>query len=181
MTNLQLVQVVLQSVSVAVVVVGFFVAVRQLRLVMRSFVDLHDWNRRKAAQDACHEWREYAEDAVLLENTFRFRDSHGLVELSKLLSTFNTDTKAQASLHRILNYFEAIANGTRNGVFDEPIIRDAFCGVFDLHVQRFGAYIEYRRSHGAPKAWIEMQDLAEKWQRDDRGRIQRDSTGAVSS
>jgi hypothetical protein len=179
MSNVQLAQLVVQCVSALMVLLGLLFTSRQLRLLRKTYVDLHDWNRRKAAQDASHEWQGYADDAVLLENTFHFREKQGVVDLAALLATFSTDTKAQASLHRILNYFEAIANGTRNGVFDEPIIRDAFCGVFDLHAQRFGAYIDHRRSHGAPKAWIEMEDLSQKWQREDRSRVARASTGAI--
>ena len=161
------------------VLAGLLFTTRQLRLLAKTYIDLHDWNRRKAAQDASHQWQEYADDAVLLENTFHFRDNQGIVDLPTLLAAFRADAKAQASLHRILNYFEAIANGTRNRVFDEPIIRDAFCGVFDLHSQRFGAYIEHRRSHGAPKAWIEMEDLSRKWTQEDRSRVARESTGVI--
>ena len=180
MTTFQWAQLSLQAISAIGVIVALSLTIRQIRLLRASYVDLHDWNRRKAAQDATHEWKEYAADSVALEDKFHFRQLDGVVELAVLTNTFKEDLKLRASLHRILNYFEAIANGVRNGVFDESVIHDAFCAVFDLHIHRFGQYIKHRRASGAT-IWIEFDELNQKWVKKDQERPRRSNTGIANS
>jgi Domain of unknown function (DUF4760) len=146
--------------------------VRQLRLLRLSYRDLHDSNRRKAAHDAAVEWAKCADDGVRLDACFHLREVHDVVLLEEANKVFAADPSARASLHRVLNYLESVANGVNHGVLDEHVVRSAFVTVFRKYLRRFAPYIEERRAK-YPELWVDARDLASQWDAADQDRVKR--------
>jgi hypothetical protein len=70
----------------------------------------------------------------------------------------------RSAIHRLLNFLEGLAIGTRHAVLDESLIRDAFIGVMDIVLRQFSEYIQYRRYHSRPDAWQELETTVRHWQ-----------------
>jgi len=166
----------LQCVTTVAVVVGLILTLRQIRLLRISYRDLHDWNRRKAAHDAASAWAQFAEDTAKLESCFHFSDGIDAVSLEDTKTAFARDPLAQASLHRKLNYLESVASGVNHRVLDDDVIRSAFFTVLRKNLHRFASYIADRREK-SPELWVDVRDLAAKWDADDQHRRERDRTG----
>ncbi len=67
------VKLVLQALTLLAIVVGLGFTFYQLHLLRKTYVDAHDWNRRKAAQDAALQTSQLAQDMDLLHRTFEIR------------------------------------------------------------------------------------------------------------
>ena len=172
MTLFQTLQLAMQGVTTIAVIVGISLTLRQLRLLRLSYRDLHDSNRRRAAHDAAVDWAKFADDGVKLETCFTFRDVHDVVLLDESTGVFAVEPSAKASLHRVLNHLESVANGVNHGVLDEKVIRSAYVTVFRKYLRRFAPYIEDRRSR-YPELWVDARDLASQWDAADQRRATR--------
>jgi hypothetical protein len=176
MTSFQVLQLAMQAVTTTAVLVGIALTLRQLKLLHLSYRDLHDSNRRRAAHDAVVEWATFAEDGVKLDASFSFREPHDVVLLEETTRVFAGDPAAKASLHRVLNYLECVANGVNHGVLDEDVIRSAYVTVLRKYLIRFAPYIEERRSK-YPELWVDVRDLASQWDAADQRRPKRSPLG----
>ena len=159
--------------------VGLFFATRQLRFLVASYRDLHDWNRRKAAQDAIEKYRDVQEENLLLHDKFRVMESNDPIPLSDIQAECAGDAGVRTALHRRLNYFEALAVGCRQGVYDEDVVRVALEDMFGRSITQFKAYIDHRRGVGQKNVWREFEQLAEKWEAAREARPPRPLTGIV--
>lgn len=176
MTTFQTVQLSLQAVSACAVVIALTFTARQIRLLAANYRDLHEWNRRKAAQDASEKWGDFAEDAIRLSEAFHFDKHHHVANLETIVELFGANKTLEASLHRILNYLETLAIGVRNGVFDEEIIKFGFRLIMPRTLRRYGPYVDHRRDK-VGQVWIELSELVQRWEKDENTRSARTLTG----
>lgn len=154
----------LQLLIVFVATVGLYLTVRQLRLLTQSYRDLHDWNRRKAAQDALDRFvTTQEENTALLDQVFSILSSNDPIPLDKVREECERQHPVRAALHRRLNYFEHLTIGVREGVLDESILRRACEPVFKRCVRQFRPYMDHRRESGSKDAWTELEALSMEW------------------
>ena len=62
MPNPETIRNILVALQLIVVAIGLILAVRQLRLLTQQYRDLHDWNRRRASQEALNAWATMSKD-----------------------------------------------------------------------------------------------------------------------
>ncbi len=162
--DIETTKVILQTVALFAVLVGLL----QLRLLRLSYVDLHDWNRRKAAQDAVDSVEHIAADTPLLDCKFQTMGKHDPIPLQKILDACESTVEVQTAIHRRLNWFESLAGGVKQGVFDEEVIRDAYERVFRNTYSQFSEYIRHRRNSDSYDAWSEFGHVIERWDQENK-------------
>jgi hypothetical protein len=161
---LDIIRILLQIATPAILAIGLWLTLRQLRLLRQSYVDQHDWNRRKAAQDAIQTTQKsIGEDTPLLNEKFQVMTSYDTIPLDQIRDECDADPKVRMAIHRRLNTFEELAVGVHQGVFDEDVLNAAYKEVFRRTRNRFREYIDHRRSIGTDAAWKEFDNLTQEW------------------
>lgn len=122
------------------------------------------WRRRKAAQDAADAYRELGDDGRMINTRFRVWESFDPIPLGVIMSALEQEPALAIAVRRILNYFEGLANGVFYGLYDELVIKDSFCAAMAATYRRFQEFVEYRRAHGSPRAWHQLQIINQRWQ-----------------
>jgi hypothetical protein len=164
MTSHQILQLLLQFFTLGAVISGLVYSGYQLKLLRRQYHDLHEWNRRKAAQDAIDFFVNLAEGNKLINEVFNFLESNDPISLVRVQDECTKHAELRSAIHRLLNFLEGLAIGTRHAVLDESLIRDAFIGVMDIVLLQFSEYIQHRRRHSRSDAWEELETTVKHWQ-----------------
>ena len=71
-------------------------------------------------------------------------------------------------MNRLLNYYEALANGIENNIYDEYLIKSARRGAMIRTYTAFKECIEHDRREGAPRVYICFESLIIKWINEER-------------
>lgn len=71
---------------------------------------------------------------------------------------------AYYALMSIINFFESISLGVKQGIMDEEFIKGFFRSIFFSEYNKYKNYINYRRQvKQNPKIWHNFSALSEKW------------------
>lgn len=166
--DIEIARLLLQAVSTVAVVIALLFTARQIRIASSTYHDLHEWNRRKAAQDAISEYRLLSEDVVLLDRAFKTLSASKPLSLQQILEAFEADARVRVSVHKLLNYFENLANGIRHHVLNEQIIKSYFRTNMAMYFREFEAYIRYERGSGFARVWLELEETIRRWEEGER-------------
>jgi hypothetical protein len=166
--DVEIAKLVLQGVSSAGVVVALLFTARQLQIAVAAYRDLHEWNRRKAAQEAISEYRNLSADTIVLDRAFRILSDNSPVPIETTLAAFAQDPEVRVSLHRVLNYFENLANGIRHKVLDDPLIKSYFRTNIESYLRQFEPYINHQRAANNVNACSELENLLNTWRTAER-------------
>lgn len=147
----------------------------------------HDWNRRQLAlTELTGNRKDVTESIRNLNSSINYReqkDSYSLKELHRFLCndenfegnnlTLTDDGKEiKHNIFIILNYYEYLAIGIFNEVFDEKIVKDSVKGALIKADKLFGEYIKHLRSEkhtNNPNLFKSLEDLANDWKNEDKG------------
>jgi hypothetical protein len=77
-------------------------------------------------------------------------------------SSSNDSIELRKAIKGILNYFEIISAGIKEGIIDEPFAKRYFSEIFIEYYDDWNAFIVSRRVNN-PGMFIEFTTLAEKW------------------
>lgn len=142
---------------------GLYLTLRQIRLLTDSYKDLHDWNRRKAAQDAADDVEHTTKDTPLLDETLEITTRRETIPLKTIQEEIEKNSELRRAINRRLNFYEGLAAGIHQRVFDEGVIRHAYENLFRrTHIQ-FKEYIDHRRNVGDKETWENFIKTTEKW------------------
>ena len=155
-----------QVFQLAVVAVGLVLTINQIRIFSAQYRDLHEWNRRKAAQDAVQAFLNLAESNKLINQAFDYMQKNDPYAIERVNEECERTPELRVALTSLLNYFEMIAWGVRHSVYDEDLIRDSMASAMTLTCHRFGPYIAHKANHGQPDAWSEARACVAKWKRE---------------
>lgn len=161
--------------ALSIAILGIFVTFYQLKAN-------HEWNRRHVAMIEADRSRDKYTAAVKeLNSSLDYRereDSYSLKEIHGFICENDDHTKnpdltedGKAIKHNIfviLNYYEYLAVGIKNKVFDEKTIKQLLKGALIKANKLFGEYAQHvRDKHNKKnkKQFIEMKKLAEKWEK----------------
>jgi hypothetical protein len=122
----------------------------------------HDFQRRYAAQEALRSY-DYSVLSGPLETEFRFLENAEPISLRRIQEAFRANSELQRDLHQLLNYYEALARGVRQGVFCEDVVKAGRRKAMIVAANSFQTYIEHRRKQLNPQAWTELTQLCHKW------------------
>jgi hypothetical protein len=166
----------LQLVSATISACGLTVAAISAFFAVRSLRSTHDWNRRKAAQDATLLFNSRVIGRDLLERELGYLSSQEPIPLDALNEKFKNEPNLKAAVHSLLNYFEMLARGVNQNIYDEVVVRTAWKGAMQRAIERFGPYIRSRKGYSS-NAWKELQGLAAQWTSQDLHSGRRAPTG----
>jgi len=152
----------LRLTTLVVLAAGLYYAVRQLRLIKKTFTDDHDWRRRVNAQEAILSFSDGLEHWKALEESFNYMDAQKGIEIEKIEEEIQKNPSLKATLGSLLNLYEMLAIGIHHRVYDEGLIRDARSRAM-IHVYTvFEQYIKKTQEH-YPSVWNNMETLVNRW------------------
>jgi len=109
MTNFELYSLILNLIGLLFLGVTMLYAIKQLKILIKSHKDNHEWNRRIATKEALA--RQNTIDVEGLNEKFNYLDQKQPIPLNNIQKTFEEDIKLQNKCHKLLNFFEGIAAG----------------------------------------------------------------------
>lgn len=153
----------MQGTSILFLALTVFYAALQLKYVNKINTESHDWNRRKAAQDMCVRYAEFNPNKVLILKELKYFQNKGSVALNKVEEKFDKDIELRNAAHMILNYFEYLCIGIKQGVYDEAVVKEFWATIMNDVFLMFRPYIIERRKD-QPSIWVYVQEFSNKWQ-----------------
>lgn len=177
MTALEMVMALAAIATTMFVGLGVLCAVQQLRVLVRTHADNHEWNRRVAAQQAITTISSMrAED---IQARFKYVARPDPVPLQETLQAFEDDPGIRVRLNVLLNGYEGLARGVFLAVYSEAVVKNARRGAMIHTFNAFREYINHRRQTGSPRAWIEYERLVDGWLVEEKRQSQLPPTGSV--
>ena len=137
----------------------------------------HDWNRRMAAQAALKEYNQSVLTSAL-QAEFNYLNCSESIPLKDIQKGFEGNPALQNELHQILNFYEGLARGVFQQIYDEEVIKTGRRGAIIKALRAFSSYIEDRRSTLSPFAWSDLDALVAKWVLEEKGKNSRVATNA---
>ena len=178
MTALEMVMALAAIATAVFVGLGVLYAVQQLRVLVRSHADNHEWNRRVAAQEAIARISTSVRGEDI-QAKFKYVGRPDPVPLQEVLQAFEEDPGLRMKLNRLLNGYEGLARGVFLAVYSEAVVKNARRGPMIHTFTAFSEYINHRRQSGSPRAWIEYETLVEDWLAAEKRQSQLPATGSV--
>ena len=161
--NLEILQLTIRLLSAIFIGVGLLYTAKQIKLLIKSHSDNHEWNRRKVAQDASLMYSQLTEGNNLLNEHFSYVTSSEPVAMKTMDEKFGNEPELKPQLHRLLNYFNSLCRGVNHKLYDEKIIKSSWGGVIMRTYDQFKPYILWYQKNVSEEAWFEMERLANQW------------------
>lgn len=163
-----------EPLALLVLIGGFVYTAIQVHLLRQGQRGNHDWNRRKAAQDITTAFNERVHQPELLEKLLQYNERKKPIPADDLLAAFKASPSLGLTVHTLLNYYEALARGINQQIFDEKVIKAAKRSVMIRTFRLFEPYIKQRRLFTSD-AWSELEGMVVTWEEEDRS--DRNTTG----
>lgn len=135
-----------------------------LRLVHKSYTSIHDWNRRKAAQDLTMDLNKIIGNTEILHQKLQFINKKQPIPLDAIINLIEENPIIQLKLQKVLNIYNSVSRGVIHGVYDESIIKKARKKTMIQTYSAFSNYINYRRNESIDTLWSDFEALTLKWQ-----------------
>jgi len=177
MTPYETLSLVIGMVNTIVILGSLIFAYRQIKLLVNTHSDNHEWNRRSATQETLM--------SLTLSGTIDKAVSYLLeqdrttpIPKDEIFAKFKEHPDLQTETHIMLNFFEALARGVKYGIYDEDIIKNARHGSMRRCLIVLREYINHSREQNH-KYWIELEQLVQKWNGDDISLLGKPPIGSV--
>lgn len=161
MSQFEIYSLTLQIIGFIAILVGLYFAHRQLKTLIRSHYDNHDWNRRIETFNAMNDGRLQAH-LTELSVTFEISEARHSIPLDKILSELAEKPDIRLSLHFTFNFFEELVIGIDHGVYDEKIVKSTWKSTIIRIDNIFSEYMNYRRNEVQDSAWRNMSSFADR-------------------
>ena len=140
MTDFEMLSLIISGLGAFFVGTTVLLLIKQLKLIVSTHADNHDWNRRIETQRALDKRTEIGTEK--LNKKFNYMNTKTPIKLDLILASFVEDHTLQIVLNRLLNYYERLANGVFLGTYDEITIKAIIKGPMERELVRFKNYIE---------------------------------------
>ena len=177
MTNYEILSLIISSLGTLFVGISLIYIAKQVKVLIASHSDNHEWNRRIETQNAISKIRDINTDP--LNDKFGYVNRREPIPLEEVNNAFSENPSLQLTLHKLLNYYEGLSNGVFLGTYDEDTIKANRKGAMEREFIRFKNYIQYRRDQGSPTAWSGYERLIEKWRREAILSTDKEKTGRI--
>lgn len=91
------------------------------------------------------------------------RENHGSADLVDFAKPENDDNPEPQAIRIVLNNYELMCIGIKNGVLDEQMIKDYHRTTWTNDFDRMKPYIDAVRSNRVAKAYVVFEEYREKW------------------
>ncbi|MEE2733675.1 MAG: DUF4760 domain-containing protein [Pseudomonadota bacterium] len=161
---------VIEIISLSLLAGSVFYAARQIK-------SSHDWNRRKAAQDIAIKYAELNPNKVVI-NEFLERIGHKeALKLEELKDEFKRASDLRDAIDTLLNFYEFLAMGVAQKVYDEKLIRIFWGEAMSTNRIRYKSYIDNSIKEEYPDLWRYFISYTAKWDSQKNQIQERGSTG----
>ena len=177
MTTYEVMSLIVTSVSAIFIGISVIYLSRQVKLFIAAHADNHEWNRRIETLHALGNIRGINTDD--LNEKFGFTNRKDPIPLAEILDAISENHSIQLTLHKLLNFYEGLANGVFMGAYDEESIKAYRRGPMEREFVRCKNYIEYRRHQSSKTVWIAYERLIKKWDEELLTSADRKQTGKI--
>jgi len=158
-----------QALAAISVAIGVCIAAYQLFRLKQIQRDNHVWNQKIEAQKAL-EVRHHLDTSVV-NDAFGPIRSNQKIETSELKEKLKDGEKypnLRTELHKLLNYYEGLARGIYQDMYDEEVIKLARKkSILSLH-HKYENYINFRQKYRNERAYYYLEKLALHWLEEDK-------------
>jgi hypothetical protein len=174
-----IIAIVISIVSATIALSAYLLNTRNFRLAIKSYEDMHDFNRRQNAMRLIERWDEATLDArkaVLAVWAEAFLETKDIPweaieqerqrQIEALKASGKSDTGARLitdHMATIMNFLEVIAVSANNKVADEDILRQSYhvpLGRWYLILTDYRAHVTSLRKYNP---WNPAEKLYKKW------------------
>jgi hypothetical protein len=159
---MQLAQVIIDSLTLFVLGIGLLYSAKQISSLKKTHQEALDWNRRIEAKKALQTASEKIASTIKLYEALPMRDSQETIPRAEIERVIEERPDLHVLLSDMLNWYESLASGILQRVYDEEVIKIARRGDMIRCFDRYKNYIHFIRGT-APRIWEDMEHMAEKW------------------
>ncbi len=163
MAKYEILTIAVQGISIIFLALTVLYASLQLRSVQKINSQTHDWNRRNAAQEMCVRYSEFNPNKVLFLKELEYFQNKGSISLKEMEAKFEKNIELRNAAHTILNYFEYLCLGIKQGVYDEIVVREFWANTMNNVYLMLHSYVIQKRKD-QPTIWVYVEEYANKWQ-----------------
>ena len=143
-------------VQTVTMIFGFTLVILKFRKYVMEISKTHDWNRRKASQEACYEFmnsRVQTAWASIYKAVIEERQAYEEVSESQ-----------QSEMREVIYYFENLGISLKNNILDEDIIWDYFGSVWPISYESAKGFVASSREQRSDDMIFEhFEDYAVKF------------------
>jgi len=163
MTNFEYFSLFINTVtSLAIVVTVIYAALQFKRTAIIHEQNL-EWSKRIETSKKLDDYNRL-DSALFLNKKFKLIGRKHPLSVDVIKKVINEDSKVAVHVNRLLNYYEALAIGIENNIYDEIFIKSTRRGAMIRTFISFEDYIKYDRKEGnKPLTYIKYEKLIKKW------------------
>jgi hypothetical protein len=157
-----------QALAAISVAIGVCIAAYQLFRLKQIQRDDHVWNQKIEAQKAL-EARQHLDTSVVNDAFGPIRNDR-IIEATELKEKLKDGVKypnLRTDLHKLLNYYEGLARGIYQDMYDEKVIKLARKKSILSLYHKYENYITFRQKHRNERAYYYLSKLALHWLEED--------------
>lgn len=152
--------------------IGVFLTFIQVKKIKERQKEDYDWNKRIEAQKALEGFPR--REAQKLRTVFGYETNKDYtISLEKIEKKFEEDSEVKSSLGIYLDFFEGIACGVNQKIYDEPVIKTNYKTAMIRAYYRFQNYIRKGRGNDFSSLYSELENLVKKWESNDKENTKR--------
>lgn len=160
------VNVILQSITIIVMLIGVAIAVRQLSLLTKQIRNQYEWSTHQFALNysITHNSR-LREARIKLDETFGVFtfDKCEALTIKQIYDAIEREPSIYTDISYILAHWENMALAIEANIADEDVAFEMVAGMVISYVCMFRNFIEKRRGVN-PRAYDYLLTLAKKWE-----------------
>ena len=135
---------------------------RQLERAAKIHKEVLEWNKRIETRKKLDDYTRL-ESAFQLNEHFAFIREKHTIPRQEILKKIDEDHQVQIHMNRLLNFYESLANGVANHIYDEDLIKSSRKTSMMRTFTSFKDYIYWYRNEIHPRAYTMYEKLIEKW------------------
>lgn len=167
------------TISLISALIALFAAISAVLGLVYQLKSNNEWNKRQYALSQVTNNTIYSnaiqhlnknisyasiKDPITLEAIHQYICGNKNWTPGKPMNLTSDGSEIRDNILRVLNYYETIAIGIKNDIYDENVIKRLLKGNLLKAYHIFSTYIEHRRKdHEAPKAYIDLESLVNEW------------------
>lgn len=153
----------LQAVGLFFVVQALRKTAYQIKHSEKTHADTLEWNKRIATENIL----EVKPDREVTEKLDRlFHTAELKEEIEGVVDKAREDKQIERDIHHLLNVYERLARGMKNGIYVESLVKEALRNTFIKVYTNYYPYIKHRQDTMNKEAWVEFEKYAVKWKQE---------------
>ena len=151
--------------------IAIFGSLLYLGLQFKRSAKIHEqnleWQKRIETRKKLDDYNRL-DSAQFLNEHLKFISRKHPIPVDEINDCIKTSHEIVVHLSRLLNYYEAIAIGIENNIYNEELVKVTRKNAMISTFTSFEDYIKYDRREDNPSAYIKFENLIKQWIGEDR-------------